>query len=84
MQPGEAESSETERSFFEGLNMDAKELRDCKDAVELKACEILGPVHRARLVCYLHLMKLRVGLLVNFNVAILVDGLKRVVIPKQM
>ena len=52
-----------------------------KVVVELKACESLSPVHRAQTVCYLHLLKLRVGLLVNFNVAILVDGLKRVVIP---
>jgi len=53
-----------------------------KVVVELKACEALNTVHRAQTVCYLHLLKLRVGLLVNFNVAILVDGVKRIVIPK--
>ena len=52
-----------------------------KVIVELKACDSLGPLHHAQLKCYLHLMKLRVGLLINFNVAILVDGVKRVVIP---
>ncbi len=47
--------------------------------LELKACESLNAVHRAQLLCYLQLKKLKVGLLVNFNVAILKDGLKRVV-----
>lgn len=48
--------------------------------VELKACETLSPVHRAQLICYLRLKRVKVGLLVNFNVAILTDGLKRVVL----
>ena len=52
-----------------------------KVIVELKACDALGPVHRSQLICYLRLMKLRVGLLVNFNVSILVDGVKRVILP---
>lgn len=51
-----------------------------KVIVELKSCEELNAVHRAQLICYLKLKKLRVGLLVNFNVAILRDGLKRVVL----
>jgi GxxExxY protein len=55
-----------------------------KVIVELKACETLNSVHRAQLACYLHLTKLRVGLLINFNVAILVDGVKRVVIPAKI
>ena len=50
--------------------------------IELKSCEELNPVHRAQLTCYLRLEKLTVGLLVNFNVPILVDGLKRVVLSK--
>ena len=47
--------------------------------VELKACEALNAVHRAQLICYLQLKELQVGLLVNFNVAVRKDGLKRVV-----
>jgi GxxExxY protein len=47
--------------------------------VELKSCEALNSVHRAQLICYLQVTCLRVGLLVNFNVAILRDGIKRVV-----
>jgi GxxExxY protein len=50
--------------------------------VELKSCEALNEVHRAQTKCYLALLKLKVGLLVNFNVAILVDGVKRVVFNK--
>jgi GxxExxY protein len=54
-------------------------VEDCV-IVELKACESLTPVHRAQLICYLQLKKQKVGLLVNFNVAVLKDGLKRVVL----
>ena len=53
-------------------------VEDCV-IVELKACEALNAVHRAQLICYLQLKQLHVGLLVNFNVAVLKDGLKRVV-----
>src|SRR5688500_4698564 len=53
-----------------------------KVIVELKACEALTAVHRAQLISYLKLKKLQVGLLVNFNVAILTDGLKRVVLTR--
>jgi len=48
--------------------------------VELKACDSLGPVHRAQIICYLRVTGLHVGLLVNFNVPILRDGVKRVVL----
>jgi GxxExxY protein len=48
--------------------------------VELKACDALNAVHRAQLICYLRLKNLELGLLVNFNVAILKDGLKRVIL----
>ena len=48
--------------------------------IELKACESLSPVHRAQVICYLKATKLKVALLVNFNVAILKDGIKRIVL----
>jgi GxxExxY protein len=48
--------------------------------VELKSCEGLNQIHRAQLVCYLRITKLKIGLLVNFNVPILHDGVKRVVL----
>ena len=48
--------------------------------VELKACEALTPIHRAQLITYLRVTEITVGLLINFNVAILKDGIKRVVL----
>lgn len=50
-----------------------------KVVVELKTVEKLLPVHEAQLLTYLKLTDLRVGLLVNFNVAVLKDGLRRIV-----
>ncbi len=47
--------------------------------LELKAIESLGPVHRAQAVTYLKLTKLKLALLINFNVPVLREGLRRVV-----
>jgi GxxExxY protein len=46
--------------------------------VELKAIEKLLPIHGAQLLTYLRLGKLPLGLLVNFNVRKLVEGVERV------
>ena len=48
--------------------------------LELKAVERLAPVHQAQLLSYLRLSKLRIGLLVNFNVPVLHEGLKRIIL----
>jgi GxxExxY protein len=48
--------------------------------VELKAVEKVLPVHEAQLLTYLRLTKLRVGLLLNFNVATMRKGITRRVI----
>ena len=48
--------------------------------VELKACESLNAVHRAQCICYLRATKLNLALLINFNVPILKDGIKRVIL----
>ena len=45
--------------------------------LEIKSIEAIAPVHRAQLLSYLRISKLRVGLLMNFNVALLKDGLIR-------
>jgi len=45
--------------------------------VELKSCESLQPIHQAQLLTYLKLTGLKVGLLINFNVPILRQGIKR-------
>lgn len=47
--------------------------------VELKSVENLAPVHGKQLLTYLRLMRLPVGLLINFGAATLKDGLHRVV-----
>jgi len=47
--------------------------------VEIKAIEKLLPIHDAQLLSYLRLTKKRVGLLMNFHVPVLKNGLKRIV-----
>ena len=47
--------------------------------VELKSVEELKPVHYKQLLTYLKLSDKRIGLLINFNVKDLMDGIKRVV-----
>ncbi|HUR21795.1 MAG TPA: GxxExxY protein [Vicinamibacterales bacterium] len=47
--------------------------------VELKAVETLLPVHKAQVLTYLKLTGLTRGLLLNFNVQVLKDGIRRVV-----
>ena len=47
--------------------------------IEVKAVEVLLPVHRAQLLTYLRLSGHRLGLLINFNVDLIKDGISRVV-----
>jgi iron complex transport system substrate-binding protein len=47
--------------------------------VELKSVESLAPVHKKQLLTYLRLMKLPVGLLLNFGAPTLKEGLHRIV-----
>jgi iron complex transport system substrate-binding protein len=54
-------------------------LVDQRLVVELKSVERLQPVHSKQLLTYLRLMKLPVGLLVNFGYDTLKEGVKRVV-----
>ncbi len=48
--------------------------------VELKAVDHLDPIHEAQLLSYLKLSGCTVGLLINFNVKVLKDGLRRLVL----
>ena len=48
--------------------------------VELKACDHILPIHEAQLLTYLRLTKKKVGLLINFNVPVLKDGIKRMMV----
>jgi GxxExxY protein len=45
--------------------------------VEVKSVQAILPVHEAQLMAYLRLSRKRVGLLINFNVADLKDGIRR-------
>ena len=47
--------------------------------VELKSCNNIEPIHQAQLLTYLKLSGLKLGLLLNFNVPMMRDGIVRVV-----
>lgn len=52
---------------------------DCL-VIELKAVEILLPIYTAQLLSYLKITNYRLGLLMNFNVSVLKQGLRRIVL----
>ena len=66
---------------YRGLNLDCGYRIDLiveKEVVlELKAIERILPIHEAQLLTYLKLARKRVGLLINFNVPILTQGIRR-------
>ncbi len=47
--------------------------------LELKAVDRIEPIHEAQLLTYLKLAKLKLGILINFNVPVLKNGIKRIV-----
>jgi GxxExxY protein len=53
---------------------------ESKIVVELKSVDALAPIHEAIILTYLRLSGHKIGLLINFNVAILKDGLRRFVV----
>ncbi|MBV9418340.1 MAG: GxxExxY protein [Alphaproteobacteria bacterium] len=63
--------------FDEGLRVDL--LVDNRVVVEIKSVEQAAPVHAKQLLTYLRLLKLPVGLLINFGQPTLKAGLRRVV-----
>ena len=65
----------------ETLNADFRidVLVDDKIVVELKAVELLMPVHKAQLLTYIKLTNKKLGLLINFNVPRLIDGFVRMI-----
>ena len=50
-----------------------------KVIVEIKALAAIAPVHKKQLLTYLKLADKRLGLLINFNVALIKDGITRIV-----
>jgi GxxExxY protein len=70
--------------MYRGLKLEcgyrADFLVDGKVIVELKAVDALAPIHDAIVLTYLRMSGCKVGLLLNFNVATLRDGIKRLVL----
>jgi GxxExxY protein len=50
-----------------------------KVVIELKSVEALNDVHTAQVITYLKLSKCRIGLLINFNVSSLKNGIRRII-----
>lgn len=69
---------------YDGVRMDAglklDLLVDDALVVELKAVEAIIPVHKAQLLTYLKLTRCRLGLLINFNVPRIKEGIQRVIL----
>lgn len=76
-----------EREVAVPIDYKGKRVADCRIdllvggglIIELKVVETLNDVHRAQLLSYLRATRLQLGLLVNFNVTVLRDGIKRVI-----
>lgn len=66
-----------ENKFDVGYRLDL--LINKKVIIELKSVEELAPVHYAQVLTYLKLSDLKLGLLINFNVKLLKDGIHRIV-----
>ena len=69
--------------FWKGLKMDigfrADLIVENKVIIELKSIETISPVHPKQLLTYLRLTNLKLGLLINFNEALIKDGIIRIV-----
>ena len=57
-------------------------LIDNKIIVEIKAVECFAEIHRAQIISYLRATNLKLGLLMNFNVKYMKDGIRRVISTK--
>ncbi len=65
-------------TFDEGLRLDV--LVENKIVVEIKAVDQVNPVWQAQVLSHLKLTKLRLGYLINFNVPLIKDGIKRFIV----
>jgi len=69
--------------IHDGLRMEAgfraDVIIDNKVIVEFKSVEALAPLHHKQVITYLKLTNFKLGLLVNFNVALMKDGIHRLV-----
>lgn len=69
---------------YKGENIDCAFRADLivedKVLIELKSVKELSPIHQAQLLTYMKVSGLRIGLLMNFNTALLKDGIRRLVL----
>ena len=69
--------------YYDNLKLDigfrADIIVENKVIVEVKAIEVLAPIHKMQLLTYLRITDLKLGLLINFNTEILNNGIKRIV-----
>jgi GxxExxY protein len=69
--------------FWKELKMDvgfrADLIVESKVIIEIKSVELIVPVHKKQLLTYLKITGLKLGLLVNFNEALIKDGITRIV-----
>ena len=66
-------------TFLEPLKLDFY-VDECL-LVELKAVEIILPIHRAQLFSYMKLLTAPIGLLINFHAVTLKEGIYRMMLP---
>jgi GxxExxY protein len=69
---------------YKGIDLDCGYRLDFlienKLVLELKAVEKILPIHEAQMLTYLKLTACKLGLILNFNVAVLREGIKRIVL----
>ncbi len=69
--------------IFEEIRMEcgyrADVIVENKVLIEIKCVEALADIHKAQTLTYLRLTNIKLGLLINFNVVLLKDGIKRIV-----
>ncbi len=69
---------------YKGIKLDCGYRLDIvveeKVVLEIKTVDAITPVHEAQLLTYLRLANLKVGLILNFNVPVLKDGIRRMIL----
>ncbi len=77
------EQQKTIPLIYDNIKLDAGFRADIiienKVIIEIKAIEVLAPIHKMQLLTYLRITELKLGLLINFNSEILKNGIKRIV-----
>jgi GxxExxY protein len=67
-----------EKKLETGYRIDL--LVEDKVIIEVKAVDVLNPVHTAQVMTYLKLSGCRIGFLINFNVQFLKEGIRRIIV----